>query len=164
MFHFGIFQFAHFYPLSLENVLSLSSIHKTFTEGRGMRNRFSEATQRCRRLIFFFFNWNIVHLQCCIVKQCIYNPAWRRKWQPTPVFLPGKFLGWKSLVGYNPRGRKESGHDWATITYHNAALVSGVQQSDSIIHICVSIFFFFCRSFSIMGYCNMLNVVSFAIQ
>ena len=33
---------------------------------------------------------------------------WRRKWQPTPVFLPGKSHGWRSLVGYSPRGRKES--------------------------------------------------------
>ena len=33
---------------------------------------------------------------------------WRRKWQPTPVFLTGKFHGQRSLVGYSPRGRKES--------------------------------------------------------
>ena len=33
---------------------------------------------------------------------------WRRKWQPTPVLLPGKFHGRRSLVGYSPRGRKES--------------------------------------------------------
>ena len=33
---------------------------------------------------------------------------WRRKWQPTPVLLPGKFHGWRSLVGYSPRGRKQS--------------------------------------------------------
>ena len=35
---------------------------------------------------------------------------WRRKWQPTPVFLPGKSYGWRSLVGYSPvrSGRKES--------------------------------------------------------
>ena len=32
---------------------------------------------------------------------------WRRKWQPTPVFLPGESHGWRSLVGYSPRGRKE---------------------------------------------------------
>ena len=32
----------------------------------------------------------------------------RRKWQPTPVLLPGKSHGWKSLVGYSPWGRKES--------------------------------------------------------
>ena len=32
----------------------------------------------------------------------------RRKRQPTPVFLPGESHGWRSLVGYGPRGRKES--------------------------------------------------------
>jgi len=32
---------------------------------------------------------------------------WRRKWQPTPVFLPGKSHGWWNLVGYSPWGRKE---------------------------------------------------------
>ena len=33
---------------------------------------------------------------------------WRRKWQPTPVFLPGKFHGQRSLAGYSPWGHKES--------------------------------------------------------
>ena len=33
---------------------------------------------------------------------------WRRKWQPAPIFLPGKFHGRRSLVGYSPWGRKES--------------------------------------------------------
>ena len=33
--------------------------------------------------------------------------SWRRKWQPTPVFLPGKSHGWRNLVGYSPWGRKE---------------------------------------------------------
>ena len=33
---------------------------------------------------------------------------WRRKWQPTPVLLPRKFHGWRSLVGYSPWGCKES--------------------------------------------------------
>ena len=32
---------------------------------------------------------------------------WRRKWQPTPVFLPGESHGQRSLVGYSPWGRKE---------------------------------------------------------
>ena len=31
-----------------------------------------------------------------------------RKWQTTPVFLPGKFHGQRSLVGYSPRSHKES--------------------------------------------------------
>ena len=31
----------------------------------------------------------------------------RREWQPTPVFLPGKFHGQRNLTGYSPRGCKE---------------------------------------------------------
>ena len=33
---------------------------------------------------------------------------WRRKWQPTPIFLPGKVRGQRSLVGYSPGDHKES--------------------------------------------------------
>ena len=40
------------------------------------------------------------------------SPFWRRQWHPTPVLLPGKSHGWRSLVGYNPWGRWV-GHDWA---------------------------------------------------
>ena len=32
---------------------------------------------------------------------------WRRKWQPTPVFLPGEPPGQRSLVGYSPWDHKE---------------------------------------------------------
>ena len=32
----------------------------------------------------------------------------RRKWQPTPLFLPGESHGQRSLAGYIPRGLKES--------------------------------------------------------
>ena len=32
---------------------------------------------------------------------------WRRKWQPTPVFLPGESHGQRSLVGYSPQSCKE---------------------------------------------------------
>ena len=32
---------------------------------------------------------------------------WRRKWKPTPEFLPGESHGRRSLLGYSPRGHKE---------------------------------------------------------
>ena len=32
----------------------------------------------------------------------VWKIPWRRKWQPTPVFLPGKSHGQGSLVGYSP--------------------------------------------------------------
>ena len=31
--------------------------------------------------------------------------GWRRRWHPTPVLLPGKSHGWRSLVGCSPWGR-----------------------------------------------------------
>ena len=39
---------------------------------------------------------------------------WRRKWQPTPVFLPGESQGWGSLVGCHLWGRTESDTTEAT--------------------------------------------------
>ena len=38
--------------------------------------------------------------------------SWRRKWQSTPVFLPGRFYGQRSLVGFS-MGLQRDGHDWA---------------------------------------------------
>ena len=32
----------------------------------------------------------------------------RRQWHPTPVLLPGKSRGWRSLLGFSPWGREES--------------------------------------------------------
>ena len=36
---------------------------------------------------------------------------WRGKWQPTPVFLPGKSHGQRSQEGYSPWGQKKAGHN-----------------------------------------------------
>ena len=48
-----------------------------------------------------------------VAKKCGFSPwvgkiLWRRRWQPTPVFLPGKSHGQRSLEGYSPWGWKES--------------------------------------------------------
>ena len=50
--------------------------------------------------------------QCRRCKRCGFNPwvrkiPWRRKWQPTSVFLPGKPHGQRSLAGYSPWDLKE---------------------------------------------------------
>ena len=47
----------------------------------------------------------------CSVRRPGFHPwvgkiPWRRKWQPTRVFLPGESHGQRSLAGYGPRGRK----------------------------------------------------------
>ena len=49
---------------------------------------------------------------------------WRRKWQPTPVFLPGESHGQRSLAGYSPWGRKES--DVTEATEHTRTEVDKV--------------------------------------
>ena len=54
-----------------------------------------------------------------------YVIPWRRKWQPTPVFLPRKFHGQRSLTGYGPCGHKESdtpGHTAHTRENHERDL------------------------------------------
>ena len=58
----------------------------------------------------WWLRWSSVCLQC---RRPRFNPwvrkiAWRRKWQPTPVFLLGKSHERGSLVGYSPWGHKES--------------------------------------------------------
>ena len=40
---------------------------------------------------------------------------WRSKWQPTPVFLPVKIRGTRSLVCYSPWGHKELDIDGETV-------------------------------------------------
>ena len=56
--------------------------------------------------------WQLLSLYCgkesdCQCRRCEFNPwvgkiPWRKKWQPTPVFLPGKSHGQRSLAGYSP--------------------------------------------------------------
>ena len=69
----------------------------------------------------FFLNWGIIALGFpggSVVKNppanvgdafdpWVRKTPWRRKWQPTPVFLSGKFHGQRSLVAYSPWGHKE---------------------------------------------------------
>ena len=45
----------------------------------------------------------------CELDPWVRNISWRRKWQPTPVFLPGESHGQRSLTGYSPWGCKELG-------------------------------------------------------
>ena len=69
----------------------------------------------CRYFLFVKgLPWWLRQLSVCL--QCgrpgfdpwVGKIPWRRKWQSTPVLLPGKSHGQRSLVGYSPWGRKES--------------------------------------------------------
>ena len=45
----------------------------------------------------------------CVISLSLFTfKHWRRKWQPTPVFLPGESQEWESLVGRRLWGRTES--------------------------------------------------------
>ena len=50
-----------------------------------------------------------------VLCKLVYCP-WRRKWQPTPVFLflSGEFHGQRSLVGYSPMELQRVEYDWVT--------------------------------------------------
>ena len=49
---------------------------------------------------------NLPAMQETQVQALIKKIPYRRKWQPTPVFWPGKLHGQRSLVGYSPWGCK----------------------------------------------------------
>ena len=70
-----------------------------------------------------FSSESVLHIRASLVAQLVKNlpPVqetqvrflggkipWRRKWQLTPVFLPGESHGWRSLVCCSPWGREES--------------------------------------------------------
>ena len=45
--------------------------------------------------------------QQTLIQSRVWKILWRRKWQPTPVFLPENPEGQRSLVGYSPGGSKQ---------------------------------------------------------
>ena len=51
---------------------------------------------------------NLPAMQETQVRSLDWEDPWRKKEQPTPVFLPGKSRGQRSLVDYSPWGLKES--------------------------------------------------------
>ena len=64
--------------------------------------------------------------------------SWRRKWQPTAAFLPGKSHGQRSLAGYSPWGHKEM--DTTERLNHYGRVVIDDQQykTVSLLEICES--------------------------
>ena len=54
----------------------------------------------------------------CGFNPCVEKIPWRRKWQPSPVFLPGESHGQRTLVGYGPWGSKRVVHDLVAKQQH----------------------------------------------
>src|SRR5574341_1377791 len=59
---------------------------------------------------------------------------WRRKWQPTPVFLPGESQGWRSLVGCSPWvSKSQTQLSDFTFTFHFNALEKEMAIHSSVL-------------------------------
>ena len=69
--------------------------------------------------------WRI-YMQCRSHRRRRFHPRvrkipWRRKWQPTSLYLPGESHGQRSLVDYSPIGSQRVWQDWAAkhiCSYH----------------------------------------------
>ena len=73
--------------------------------------------------------------QCKRHKRCEFDPwvekiPWRKKWEPSPLLLPGESDGQRSLADYSPQGHKES--DMTEVTKH--ALCS---QTSLLLVVCI---------------------------
>ena len=63
------------------------------------------------------------------------SPCWRRKWQPSPVFLPGKSHGQRSLVDYSPGDHKS--HRTYQLNHHHptkSVFAGGSEDKASACH------------------------------
>ena len=90
----------------LEETSSCPTCSPQEEEGWGMVQQWHVAT--------WVTNWwkpGILHPFCCSSPMFylgVRKIPWRKKWQPTPVFLPRKSQGQKSLTGYSPWGHRGS--------------------------------------------------------
>ena len=76
--------------------------------------------------------------QCRRPKKHRFDPwvrkiSWSRKWQPTPVFLPGNFHGQRNMVGYSSWGRKEL--DTAEYTINKEVMGSKAIEAEKRVHL-----------------------------
>ena len=81
-----------------------------------VKHNWSDLAAVAPALVLFWapqvIQWLRIHLQCRRCRRHRFDPwvgkiPWRRKWQPTSVFLPGESHGLRSLAGYSPWGYKE---------------------------------------------------------
>ena len=86
--------------------------------------------------------------QCRKLKRGGFHPwvgkiPWRRKWQPTPRFLPRKFHGQKSLAGYSSWGLRVR-HDWAQHTHTSVILIDYVTLS-KLLNLSLGVNYLICK-------------------
>ena len=113
------FQFYHF--SSDHIILIIRFFHSYWTSRASQGVQCKEFACQCRRCKRHRFDpW-------------VRRIPWRRKWQPIPVFLPGKFHGQRSLAGCSPRVAKV-GQDWAhkDTDRHTAVSTYAPQDTQSV--------------------------------
>ena len=104
----------------------------TFTYFFNVSFRYSVTLKCLRFTCWYVFEFLYLHIgfprwcsgkksacQCKRPRRCRFNPwvgkiSWSRKWQPTPVFLPGESYGQKSLVGYR-LGSQRVRRNWSDL-------------------------------------------------
>ena len=90
-------------------------------------------------------------LQEAAVHCIIGKIPWRRKWQLTPLFLPGESQGLRRLVGYRPWGSKES-DNWAS--EHTRTLLTFSSTYSPLCFFQLTLFF----SSTLWGICDLSSL------
>ena len=91
-----------------------------------------------RVAVFLFAEWKVVHLGNSAILMWVPSlgicGCWRRQWHPTPVLLPGKSHGRRSLMGCSPWGHKSQTRlgDF-TFTFHFPALEREMATHSSVL-------------------------------
>ena len=90
-------------PANLENSAVATGLEKVSFHSNPQK-------RECRRMfrLLHISSERLPAMRETQVRSLGQEDPWRRKWQSTPVSLPGESHGWRSLGGYSPRGHKES--------------------------------------------------------
>ena len=106
--------------------------------------RVNEPTYQCRRHKRYGFHpW-------------VEKILWRRKWQLTPLFLPGESHGQRSLVGCNPQGHTES--DMTEMILQGMHILGRGGSSMAFLHEAAPFLFFFFTLAIQLGLWNFISL------
>ena len=102
--------------------MNLGGTIQTMTDSQDRKYRIRQAVLKGAYANEGLWSLNFINLAACLpaVQETRFDPLvrkilWRRKWQSTPVSLPGKSHGQRSLVGCSPWACRV-GHDWVANT------------------------------------------------
>ena len=92
-------------------------------------------------LIVPYIGWLSGKEFACQCRRCGFSPwvrkiPWRRKWQPTPVFLPGKSHGQRSLVDYKRIATTRSQKSWTQLSNKTTATAAAAAAAAKLLQSC----------------------------